>query len=41
VFFPKEELTPLDLTVEEGIKFFVSGGIVSPERFSQKDVLPA
>jgi uncharacterized membrane protein len=41
MFFPKEELTPLDLTVEEGIKFFVSGGIVSPERFSQQDVLPA
>ena len=38
LIFPKSEVIPLEMTVEEGIKFFVSGGIVAPEMFSQKDV---
>jgi uncharacterized membrane protein len=33
MLFRKEEVTPLDMTVEQGIKFFVSGGIAAPERF--------
>jgi len=33
----REEVTPLELSVEDGIKFFVSGGIASPETFSQKN----
>jgi uncharacterized membrane protein len=36
--FSREEVIPLDMSVEDGIKFFVSGGIASPEMFSQKDV---
>lgn len=34
----RDEVIPLDISVEEGIKFFVSGGIASPRMFSQKDV---
>jgi uncharacterized membrane protein len=40
LLFRKEEVIPLDITVEDGIKFFVSGGIASPEMFSQK-TMPA
>lgn len=32
--FPKKEVVFLDLPVEEGIKFVVSGGVASPEKFS-------
>lgn len=38
LLFRKEEVIPLEITIEDGIKFFVSGGIASPEIFSQKDV---
>ena len=38
LIFPKGEVIPLEMTVEEGIKFFVSGGIVAPEVFCQKGV---
>lgn len=38
LLFHREEVISLDITVEDGIKFFVSGGIASPETFSQKDV---
>ncbi len=37
MLFPKEKVTPLEMTVEQGIKFFVSGGITAPEIFCQKD----
>jgi uncharacterized membrane protein len=40
LLFRKEEVIPLDITVEDGIKFFVSGGIASPEMFRQK-TMPA
>lgn len=30
IFVPKEEVIPLDISVEEGLKLIVSGGIVSP-----------
>ncbi len=31
IFVPENEVIPLDITVEEGIKMIVSGGIVSPD----------
>ncbi len=30
--YPPEEVTPLSISVEEAVKFVVSGGIVAPER---------
>ena len=30
IMVPKEEVTPLKMTVEEGLKFVVSGGIIAP-----------
>jgi len=30
IFVPVEDVTPLDISVEEGLKLIVSGGIVSP-----------
>jgi len=33
MLFRKDEVTPLDMTVEQGIKFFVSGGIAAPDVF--------
>lgn len=38
LLFRREEVIPLEMSVEEGVKFFVSGGIASPEIFRQKDV---
>jgi uncharacterized membrane protein len=37
MLFPKEKVTPLEMTVEQGIKFFVSGGITAPEIFSREN----
>lgn len=31
VLFPEKEVVHLNMTIEEGIKFFVSGSIISPE----------
>ncbi len=31
IMVPAEELIPVNMTVEEGIKFLVSGGVVSPD----------
>ena len=36
MLFRKEEVIPLEMTVEQGIKFFVSGGITAPEIFYRK-----
>jgi uncharacterized membrane protein len=36
LLFRKEETIPLEMSVEDGVKFFVSGGIASPPVFSQK-----
>lgn len=36
ILFPEEEIVHLNMTIEEGIKFFVSGGIISPERLYSK-----
>jgi uncharacterized membrane protein len=38
LLFRREEVIPLDITVEEGIKFFVSGGIASPASFTPTDI---
>jgi uncharacterized membrane protein len=37
LLFKEEEIIPLDISVEQGIKFFVSGGIASPDKFPIKD----
>lgn len=39
ILFPKKDVVFLDITIEEGIKFFVSGGIASPKRFPLKENL--
>jgi uncharacterized membrane protein len=39
MLFPKEDVVPLDMTVEEGIKFFVSGGIAAQEVLPTKESL--
>ncbi len=36
VFIPREDVIFLDMSVEEALKFVVSGGIVSPEEVEQK-----
>lgn len=36
VLLPPDEIIPLDLSLEEGVKFIVSGGIASPETFNVK-----
>jgi len=36
IFVPREEVRPLDMTVEDGIKLIVSGGIVSPDMTKKK-----
>jgi uncharacterized membrane protein len=36
LLFRKDEIIPLDMSVEDGVKFFVSGGIASPQMFSQR-----
>jgi uncharacterized membrane protein len=36
ILVPRREVIHLDLTIEQGLKFALSGGIVTPERFSQR-----
>ena len=36
--FPEKDVEYLDMTIEEGIKFFVSGSIISPARISPRYV---
>ena len=36
VFFPKEDIIPLNLTIEEGLKLIVSGGIVASPIIERK-----
>jgi uncharacterized membrane protein len=38
MLFPKNDVIPLDMTVEKGIEFFVSGGIVAPEKLTYKHI---
>ena len=36
ILFPKDQLIPLEMTIEEGLKMVISGGVVTPE-YTQKD----
>ena len=38
VFAPPEELTEVDMSIEDGIKYVVSGGIVDTERLKLTDI---
>ena len=40
VFLPKDEITYLDLTVEEGLRLVLSMGIVIPSKFLDNSVGP-
>ncbi|MFQ5693995.1 MAG: DUF502 domain-containing protein, partial [Nitrospinota bacterium] len=35
VFIPREEVIPLDMSIEDGIKYVVSGGFVTPSHFKE------
>ncbi|MCJ7497822.1 MAG: hypothetical protein MUO78_06780, partial [candidate division Zixibacteria bacterium] len=37
LLFKGEEVIPLEISVEQGIEFFVSGGIASPDKFPIKE----
>jgi uncharacterized membrane protein len=37
MLFPKEDVVLLNMTVEQGIKFFVSGAITAPDKLTHKD----
>jgi len=37
LLFKVEEVIPLEISVEQGIEFFVSGGIASPDKFPIKE----
>ena len=36
IFMPKSDLVYLDMSVEEALKFIISGGIVAPEEIQKK-----
>lgn len=36
IFIPREKVKPLDLSMEEAIKFIVSGGLIAPDRYIAK-----
>lgn len=38
IMFLENEIFPLDMTVEEGVKFLVSGGVVSPDNLKVKKI---
>jgi len=40
VVVPYEDVMPVDMTIEEGVKFFVSGGVVSPDFIKHRARLP-
>jgi uncharacterized membrane protein len=37
ILFPEGEVEQVDISIEDAIKFFVSGGIASPEQFKRKN----
>lgn len=39
VLVPPDEVIPLEMSVEEGIKFLVSGGVASPETLKRKEMI--
>ncbi len=38
ILLPVDEVYPVDMSIEEGVKFLVSGGVVSPEMINKKIV---
>jgi uncharacterized membrane protein len=40
IFVPEEDIIPLDISTEEGIKLIVSGGIVAPPIITKQEKLP-
>ena len=38
ILVPKQEAVPLNLTIEQGLKLVLSGGIVTPDRLTQKQI---
>ena len=36
ILVPPEEAIPLEMTIEEGIQFLVSGGVASPDLVKRK-----
>ena len=36
VVLPLDEIMPVDMTIEEAVKFLVSGGVASPELIRKK-----
>jgi uncharacterized membrane protein len=40
VVVPSEDVIPVEMTIEEGVKFFVSGGAVSPDVIKNRARLP-
>lgn len=39
VIVPSDQVTPIDWTVEQAIKYVVSGGVVSPEKIGSRTIL--
>ncbi len=37
VLFPEEDVIPVEMSIEEGVKFLVSGGVASPETLKRKN----
>jgi len=40
LFVPRKDLIPLDMSIEEGIKLVISGGIVAPPQDGEVEALP-
>ncbi|MCZ6775297.1 MAG: hypothetical protein O7D34_02430 [Ignavibacteria bacterium] len=38
ILVPKQEAIPLNLTIEQGLKLVLSGGIVTPDRLTQGQI---
>lgn len=36
IFVPTKDVIPVDMSIEEGIKFVISGGLVEPDKLSKK-----
>ena len=41
IMLPAEEAIPIDMTIEEGVKFLVSGGVASPELITHRRLTAA
>ncbi len=41
VIIPEEQVWPLDMTIEEGVKFIVSGGVVTPALLKERSAKDA